>query len=90
MPSRFFLIFVSATDPITDGLTGLWPYFGLVVAMQVRAWLVARPLARLLLMQLGLALGAVLLVGLFLYRLPARRPAPLRFSVAINVDLFDH
>jgi hypothetical protein len=32
--------------------------------MQVRAWLVARPLARLLLMQLGLALAAALLVGL--------------------------
>jgi hypothetical protein len=36
-----------------DGLAGLWPYFGQLVAMQVRAWLVARPPARLLLMQLG-------------------------------------
>ena len=26
-----------------DGLAGLWPYFGQLVAMQVRAWLVARP-----------------------------------------------
>jgi hypothetical protein len=64
VPSGSFLIFVSATDPIMDGLAGLWPYFGLLVAMQVRAWPVARPLARLLLMQLGLALAAVLLVGL--------------------------
>jgi hypothetical protein len=63
VPSRFFLIFVSATDPIMDRLAGLWPYFGQLVAMQVRAWLVARPLARLLLMQLGLALAAVLLNG---------------------------
>jgi len=47
-----------------DGLAGLRPYFGRLVAMQVRALLVARPLARLLLMQLGLALAAVLLVGL--------------------------
>jgi hypothetical protein len=31
--------------------------------MQVRAWPVARPLARLLLMQLGLALAAALLSG---------------------------
>ena len=46
-----------------DGLAGLWPYFGQLVAMQVRAWLGARPLARLLLMQLGLALAAVLLIG---------------------------
>jgi hypothetical protein len=42
---------------------GLWPNFGQLVAMQVRAWLVARPLARLLLMQLSLALAAVLLIG---------------------------
>lgn len=73
-----------------DGLAGLWPYFGQLVAMQVRAWLVARPLARLLLMQLGLALAAVLLIGVSQHSLPARHPAPLRFSVAINVDLFDH
>jgi hypothetical protein len=63
VPSRLFLIFVTATDPIMDGLAGLWPYFGQLVAMPVRAWLVARPLARLLLMQLGLALAAVLLIG---------------------------
>jgi hypothetical protein len=44
-----------------DGLAGLWPYFRQLVAMQVRARLVARPLA--LLMQLGLALAAVLLIG---------------------------
>jgi hypothetical protein len=37
---------------------------GQLVAMQVRAWLVARPLVRLRLMQLGLALAVVLLVGL--------------------------
>ena len=45
---------------------------------------------RLLLMQLGRALTAVLLIGVSQYSLPARRPAPLRFSVAINVYLFDH
>jgi hypothetical protein len=67
VPPRLFLIFVTATDPITDGLAGLRPYFGqpvpVPVPMQVRAWLVARPLARLLLMQLGLALAAALLSG---------------------------
>jgi hypothetical protein len=63
VPSRLFLIFVTAADPIMDGPAGLWPYFGQLVAMQVRAWLVARPLARLQLMQLGLALAAVLLIG---------------------------
>ncbi len=65
MPPRLFLIFVTATDPITDGLAGLRPYFGqpVPVPMQVRAWPVARPLARLLLMQLGLALAAALLSG---------------------------
>ena len=46
-----------------DGLAGLWPDFWQLVAMQVSACLVARPLARLLLMQLGLALAAVLLIG---------------------------
>jgi hypothetical protein len=61
--SRLFLIFVTTTDPITDRLAGFWPDFGQLEAMQVRAWLVARPLARLLLMQLGLALAAVLLIG---------------------------
>ena len=90
MPSRLFLIFFTATDAILDGLAGLWPYFWQLVAMQVRAWLVARPLVRLLLMQLRLALAAVLLMGVSLYGLPARHPVPLRFSVAINVDLFDH
>jgi hypothetical protein len=65
VPPRLFLIFVTATDPITDGLAGLRPYFGqpVPVPMQVRAWPVARPLARLLLMQLGLALAAALLSG---------------------------
>jgi hypothetical protein len=63
VPSRLFLIFVTAADPITDGLAGLWPYFGQLVPMQVRGWPVARPLARLLLMQLGLALAAALLSG---------------------------
>ncbi|HZZ03194.1 hypothetical protein [Paraburkholderia sp.] len=46
-----------------DDPAGPWPYFGQLVAMQVRAWLVARPRTRLLLMQLGLALAAVLLIG---------------------------
>jgi hypothetical protein len=47
VPPRLFLIFVTATDPITDGLAGLRPYFGqpVPVPMQVRAWPVARPLA---------------------------------------------
>jgi hypothetical protein len=63
MPSRLFLIFVTEADPIMDVPAGLWPYFGQLVAMLVRAWLVAQPLARLLLMQTGLALAAVLLVG---------------------------
>lgn len=63
VPSRHFLIIVTATDPIMDDLAGLWPYFGQLVAMQVRSWLVAPPLARLSLMQLGLALAAVLLIG---------------------------
>ncbi|CAN0626152.1 protein of unknown function [Burkholderia multivorans] len=72
-----------------DDLAGLWPCFGRLVAMQVRAWLVARPLARLLLIQLGLAPAAVLLIGVSSYSLPARRPAPLRFSVAVDADLFD-
>ncbi|MFM0038650.1 hypothetical protein [Paraburkholderia strydomiana] len=57
------LIVVTATDPIMDRLTGLWPYFGQLAAMQVCAWLVAQPLARLLLIPLGLALAAVLLIG---------------------------
>ncbi|KAA1011463.1 hypothetical protein FVF58_16300 [Paraburkholderia panacisoli] len=63
MPSRLFLIFFTATDAILDGLAGLWPYFWQLVAMQVRAWLVARPPARLLLIQVGLSLAAVLLIG---------------------------
>ncbi|MFL9909630.1 hypothetical protein [Paraburkholderia sp. RL17-337-BIB-A] len=62
-PSRLFLIFVAATDPIMDGLAGLGPYFGKLVAMQVRAWLVAWPMACLQLMQWGLALAAVVLIG---------------------------
>ena len=37
--------------------------WGSRISMQARAWLVARSLARLLLMQLGLALLAVLLIG---------------------------
>jgi hypothetical protein len=61
--SRLFLIFVTATDPIMDRLAGLWSYFGQLVAMQVRAWLVAWPMARLQLMQWGLALTAVVLIG---------------------------
>jgi hypothetical protein len=73
-----------------DGLAELSPYFGPLVAMQVRAWPVARPLARLLLMQLGLALAAALLIGASWNSLPARRASPLRFPLAINVDLFDH
>jgi hypothetical protein len=39
------------------------PDFGQLVPMQVGAWLVARPLARVLSMQLGLALVAVLFIG---------------------------
>jgi hypothetical protein len=31
-----------------------------------------------------------LTTGVSSFSLPARHPAPLRFSVAINVDLLDH
>jgi hypothetical protein len=69
--SRLFLIFVTATDPIMDRLARLRPYFGQLAAKQMRGWLVARPLARLLSMQLGRPLAAVLLIGVSSYRLPA-------------------
>ncbi|WP_175159393.1 hypothetical protein [Paraburkholderia fynbosensis] len=46
-----------------DDVAGLGPYFGQSVAVQMQAWLFLRPLARLLLMQLRLALAAALLIG---------------------------
>jgi hypothetical protein len=62
--------------------------------MQARTRLVARPLARLLLMQLGSALAAVLLVGL-LYT-GRRRSARQRYvfqwrstSIYLTIDLRD-
>jgi hypothetical protein len=58
--------------------------------MQARTRLVARPLARLLLMQLGVRLGGGASRRPFVHRSPAQRPATLRLSVAINIDLFDH
>jgi hypothetical protein len=58
--------------------------------MKIADGLLARPPVRLLLMQSGLALAAVLLIGISYYSLPARRPAPPGLSVAINADLFDH
>ena len=72
-----------------DGLAGLWMIFGQAIAAQLRGWLAHRMQVRWWLPRLAIVLTLALALWLTYSHLPTWRPAPLHFSMAIDIDLFE-
>ncbi len=69
-----------------DSLAGLWLIFGHAITAQLRAH---RLQLRWWLQRLAVVLLLALALWLIYTHLPAWPPAPLHFSMAIDINLFD-